>query len=92
MAARVIEFDPESLLKLLVHYSDGRVPLDAKLIGFGYNPLLTRYLGLEIETSEVGEPVIHVRYEGRRVMTWDERGTPVEWTKEGEGYETPKKQ
>lgn len=91
MATRAIEFDPEDALKLLVHYSNGKVPLDGRIIEFGFNPQLWNYLGFRIETNEDGPPMIHVRYEGRKVMTYDERGKPIEWKGEGEGFETPRR-
>lgn len=79
-----IEFDANSLLKLLVHYTmdhDDRVPLDAELVLAGVSPFLQRYVMLEAKSDhewkdvpiniQTREPeILHVRYEGKKVMSW----------------------
>ncbi len=88
MATRRIEFDGDSLLRLLTHYSDGAaVPLDAELRNLLVNKFLQRCLALDFATHEPGPQLAQVRYEGRKVMVWSEKGTPVEWR---EGNEAPK--
>lgn len=79
-----IEFDANSLLKLLVHYTmdhEDRVPLDAELISAGVSPILQRYIMLEVRSEKewkdvpinptTREPeIMHIRYEGNKVMSW----------------------
>jgi len=72
MARRMVIFSDNSLLKLITHYTDGQaVPLDAELVGFLANPLLSRYLALEFKTSEPGPESLQVRYEGKKVLVFD---------------------
>ncbi len=86
--SKLIVFDANSLLKLLVHYSDGKaVPLDAELSAVKINPYLQRCIALEFTTGEEGPQVAQVRYEGKKVMTWSEPGTQPVWQ---EGNERPR--
>ncbi len=85
---KLIYFDAGSLLKLLVHYSDGKaVPLDAEMEAVGIHPVLQHYILLRFKTAEPGPEMAQARYEGKKVMVWSERGTPVEWK---DGNETPR--
>jgi hypothetical protein len=88
VTSKLIVFDANSLLKLLVHYSDGAaVPLDAELQAVRVNPLLQRCVALDFETREPGPQIAQVRYEGKRVLVWHEAGTPAVWQ---EGNERPR--
>lgn len=96
-AARTIYIDANSILRLLTHYSDGSVPLDAELKAAGVSRFLGRWIGLLVASEQWSGPSVesgdglqplHIRYEGKKVMTWDEAGKPVEWK---EGAETPKR-
>lgn len=83
MALRRIEFDANSLLKLLTHYtmdSPNQIPLDAELKFAGVSAFMGRWVVLEAESHEwdsdqidpaTGQPpFIHVRYEGNKVLSW----------------------
>lgn len=91
---RQIFFTAEGVLDLLTHYSDGKVPLNAKLIEAGVNPYLGRCIGLLIESKDYGDEdelrFLHVRYEGRKVLTWDGGENPI-WVDEGVGFEPAKR-
>ena len=96
-----IEFSANSLLKLCTHYlqdHDISIPLDAELVSAGVSPFLNRYVMLEATSKEWTEntvpinPVtrepefLHVRYEGRRTMSWgNDTQAPIEWQHSIEG-------
>ena len=95
MSAKIVSFDANSLLKLLVHYTDGRgLPLNSELKAAGVHPMLQRYIGLWIESDEwdSDEP-LHLRYEGKHTLRWQksdaEPGAQPEWLEQNE---TPRKQ
>lgn len=84
MSQKRIEFDANSLLKLLVHYTqdhEDRVPLDAELVAAGVSQYLPRWVILVVKSEHEWKDVpispkthepefLHVRYEGRKVMSW----------------------
>jgi hypothetical protein len=82
MAQRWIQFDANSLLKLLTHYTmdhDDQIPLDAELKFAGVSNYVTRWIVLEVEAKEWDGmepnaegvlPMLHVRFEGDKVMSW----------------------
>ncbi len=85
---RRIEFNANSLLKLLVHYlqdHEDQIPLDAELVTAGVSPFLQRYVMLEAKSDKWGDVSInpetrepeylHVRYEGRKTASW-QQGNP----------------
>lgn len=88
-----IEFDANSLLKLLVHYGqdlEDRVPLDATLLAAGVNPMLQRYVMLEVESEHEWRDVpvapngelmpLQFRYEGRKTASWGaDPSSPMVW-------------
>ncbi len=89
---KMFVFEPQDLARLLTHYTDGLVPLDAEVRNVGVNPYLNRFIGLEIASKEwdTSEP-LHLRYEGKKVMSWS-KGDKVEhplWT---ESPDAPKRQ
>ena len=104
MATRQVHFDANSLLKLLVHYTESaesvkRVPLDGELVSLKVSAYLQNYIGLIVRSNEwegrigkdgVLEP-LHIRYEGRRVFTWADRGTPYQWTDDQPSEIAPKR-
>jgi hypothetical protein len=78
LGTRLIIFDANQILKLLTHYTDGQVPLDAELLSFGVSQFMERWLGLECRSSQWvdGTPIgsdglspLHIRYEGKRLMS-----------------------
>ena len=100
MASRQLFISAESILALLAHYTEGDVPLGARLLNAGVSSYLGRWIGLEVEASDwrqapdiqgrEGLLPLHVRYEGKRVATWESQGTPMEWGPAGE-VEAPRK-
>jgi hypothetical protein len=88
-----IEFDANSLLKLIIHYlqdHEDRVPLDAELVQAGVSPYLQRYVMLEAKSDKWDgihfppgwtEPYpLNVRYEGKKTMSWgNDNLAPVKW-------------
>lgn len=71
----------DSLLKLITHYSEGLLPLDADAREFSYSAMLPRYLQLMVESKEwdTNRP-LHIRFEQGHVMRWDEKGFDPRWT------------
>lgn len=93
MPQQRIEFDAESVLRLLTHYSDGELPLDATLRSAGVSQYIQHWLGLNVESeswieTDVSTP-LHIRYEGNKVLVWGDKHTPTTWTAEG-AIEAPK--
>ncbi len=102
MASRLIQFDVDSLLKLLVHYSEGELPLDSKVATIQISKFLPRWISLIVEADDwIGTPYeagdgyggvqpMMLRYEGKRVMTLDHLQNPVSWSEPG-AIEAPKR-
>ena len=64
-------FDPKDLVNLLIHYSQGEVPLDSEVKEVKVNKFLERHIGLEIESKDWQESApLQIRYEGKRIMSW----------------------
>ena len=95
MASRTIYIDADSILKLLTHYSDGDVPLDAELQGAGVSRWLGRWIGLVVKSdqwahdsgaiaNDGGLKPLHVRYEGKKVLSWKGGDEPL-WVDAPEG-------
>ena len=65
-------FDPEDLVKLLTHYTDGKIPLDATVLNVGFSQFLQRAVGIEVESKEFepGWEPLHIRYEGKKILSW----------------------
>jgi hypothetical protein len=103
MATRDIIFDTDSLLRLLTHYTDGEVPLDAKMANFLLNQRLQRFIGLEVHSSQwdcqpdlvTGQlPPLQIRYKNdlvNRLTSWTE-GSPEAERAWRESPEAPKRQ
>jgi len=84
---RKIVFDGNSLLKLLTHYtqdSADSIPLDGELVDCGVSARLGQWIGLLVRSANWDGPVVpsgdglrplHIRYEGKRVMTWKQDGS-----------------
>lgn len=102
MPERYIEFDAESILQLLVHYTqdhEDRVPLDAQLLSAGVSAFIPRWVMLEAKSENewkdipidttLKEPApLHVRFEGRKTMSWGQDKTaPITWS---DTIESPK--
>jgi hypothetical protein len=90
---KMFVFDPEDLVRLLTHYTDGDVPLDAEVRNVGFSPLLQRAVGIEISSKEFedGWKPLHIRYEGKKILSWTsgDGETRDAW---GKPPEAPKRQ
>jgi hypothetical protein len=91
VAYREVQVDAESLLKLLVHYTDGDVPLDSELRAAGVSPILQRMLCFWVDSSEwpaeTLERPLHIRYSGKKILSWNDTREPAQWQ---DAVETPK--
>jgi hypothetical protein len=99
MGTKLIVVDGQSLLNLLIHYTDGAIDLDSKLINVGVSQYLGEWVGIVVESSQWKDPKLtgqdaygplHIRYEGKKILKWSEKGTPYDWQQEGKGFEVPK--
>jgi len=86
--SKIIAIDAESLLKLWIHYSDGKLPLDSELKAFAVDTILKRQLAFIVESSQWDdEPLpgkselapLHLRYEGKMVMSWGDKMEEPFW-------------
>lgn len=67
--SKLVIIDIDSLYQLMVHYSDGRIPLGGEVKEFGYSKFLPRWLQLIVESHEWQTNVpLHLRFEGNKVM------------------------
>lgn len=96
MASRLVQFDVDSLLKLLVHYSEGELPLTSKVVNIQISKFLPRWVSLIVEADDWantpyeagdgygGQMPMMIRYEGKRVMTLDHLQDAPTWSQPGE--------
>jgi hypothetical protein len=92
-----IVIDAADLLKLLIHYSDGRIPIDAELRSLGVGTRMKRQIGMlvlsqqwpkdELDPSGNFYHPLHIRYEGKKIMSWGKKGSEVFWQDQND---TPK--
>ena len=63
-------FDPKNIYSLLVHYTDGLVPLEGEVKEVLIHPKLSRFLALSVESDkwESLDP-LHIRYDGQRISS-----------------------
>jgi len=90
MAQKAFILEPHDLLMLWCHYTDGEVPLNGEVKSVGVNPMLQRFVGLEVESDEweTLEP-LQLRYEGKKVFSWSKGEGEKPWT---QSNETPTRQ
>ena len=83
-------FDPSNLYSLLVHYTDGGVPMNGIVKDVLIHPQLSRYVALNVESDEwtTSEP-LQIRYQGQRVMSWTKGEEEGQWAQKNEA---PRKQ
>lgn len=84
-------FNPQALYNLLIHYTDGQVPMNGEVVGMVNSELLPRKIGLVVRSDEWEESTpLHLGYDGRRTMSWSKGmgGDPV-WSQR---EETPRRQ
>jgi hypothetical protein len=100
MAQKRIIFDPQSLISLLTHYTDGKVPLDTIVKGVKVHPELNRTIGFECESAQWSNTIesekspgvlapLVVRYEGKKTLSWGGKHEEMRWT---DSVEAPKQQ
>lgn len=96
--SKIVAMDAHAIVKLWTHYTEGRMPLDAELKGFAISKILPRQVAFIVESKQWQERdtpqpgklnAIHLRYEGKRVMSWNsrEQGSDAVWS---DANETPK--
>ena len=87
MGTKTLIFPIETLLAFLTHYTDGDIPLDCKPISLATHASLTRYICLEVESSQwrdepgpngVYEPA-QIRFMGGKVAKWGSKGEELTW-------------
>lgn len=64
-------FAPQDLYNLLVHYTDGMVPLNGEVKFIMTHPSLSRKIGIVVDSDEweTIDPLF-LHYDGKRVRTW----------------------
>lgn len=73
MSDLCFEFDAQDLYSLLVHYTDGELPLGGEVKEIGVNPYLGRMVGVLVESNEwTTDTPLSIRYEGKRIASWVE--------------------
>lgn len=83
-------FSPEDLYQLLVHYTDGGVPLNGEVTDFLVHPQMHRKIGLLVLSDEWDrKDPLFLGYDGRRTMSWAKGQDDVGWL---ERNETPNRQ
>lgn len=99
MAQRLLVFDPQDLMQLWCHYTDGaEVPLDIQVDGVSVSKFLQRWIALTCKSDKwptegqgTGEAMkmVHLRYCGKKVMKLSKSGVEGSWE---ETPEAPKRQ
>lgn len=93
---KIVQFDARDFCKLVTHYSEGRLPLDFELDHVAMDTILKRqvaFIGRSKQWSD--EPLpgkdeyapLHLRYEGKRIFSWGEKGSEGFWQ---DANDTPK--
>ncbi len=85
------EFDAQALYNLLVHYTDGAVPLNGEVTGIAVHPQIQRKIALEVLSDEwESQEPLFLGYDGLRTMSWSkDTGGEVQWIQR---EETPRRQ
>ena len=77
-----VTFLPQTLVNILKYWFDGKVPSDAEFKAFHVHKLFN-FLCLEVASDKFPDsmsatlPMLHLRYEGGRLMSLDEKGATV---------------
>lgn len=86
--SKVIRFDARDFMKLLTHYSDGLIPIDFELDHVAVDTILKRQIAFIGRSKQwQDEPLagkeeygpLHLRYEGKRIMSWGRKGDVPFW-------------
>ena len=96
---KIVAFDAHDIVKLWTHYSEGRMPLDAELKALAVDKKLVRCILFIINSKQWADECIpgrdgeynplHLRYEGKRILSWGNFGTEPFWQ---DANETPRYQ
>lgn len=99
MAKRLLILDPQSLIRLLTHYTDGEVPLDTEVRSIGQSPYLQRLFmfdcvagdwpNAQLAPNNLGYYPLHFRYIGRKTLSWGGPKDEYQWK---QSLESPKNQ
>ena len=83
-------FEPDVLIRLLTHYSDGAVPMNGEVVDFLVHPIMDRKIGLNVLSDEWdnSEP-LQIHYDGRRISSWQQGDGDLNFQQKNE---TPKLQ
>lgn len=86
----MLVFEPSNLYNLLVHYTDGECPLNGEVRNVLVHPALERFVALSVRSDEWQEETpLHLRYDGKRTMSWVKGVERAEWAQR---EETPRRQ
>lgn len=90
MGTKEFHFTPQDLLQLLVHYTDGAVPLNGEVKEFCVHPYLHRKIGLSVQSEEWDrKDPLFIGYDGKRIASWAKGDSEQSWR---EMNETPTRQ
>jgi hypothetical protein len=84
---KTLLFPIETVLTFLTHYTDGAVPMDCKPLGIYTHPTLTRYICLEVESTQWQDDPnpdgsydpAQIRFMGGKVAKWGSKGQEIQW-------------
>jgi hypothetical protein len=89
---KLFVFDPRDLVRLMTHYTDGEVPLNAEVSNVLFHPQLERMMAIEVMSNEWETMTpLHIRYTGKKVMSWH-KGLGVDHPEWVEANDTPSRQ
>lgn len=83
-------FTPQDLMNLLVHYTDGELPLNGEVRQLLVHPAMDRKIALVIASDEwQDETPLFLGYDGLRVRSWTQGQEEQPWLQRNE---TPTRQ
>lgn len=83
-------FQPQDLMNLLIHYTDGEIPLGGEVRQLLVHPAMDRKIALVIASDEwKDETPLFLGYDGLRVRSWTQGQDEAEWKQRAE---TPTRQ
>ena len=85
MKTKDYHFNPQTLLALLTHYTDGIVPMNGEVLKVLVHPDIQRKIALEVRSEEWTDMTpLFLGYDGKRTSSWSKGQEDVQW-KEREG-------
>lgn len=83
-------FSPQDVYQLLVHYTDGLVPLRGEVKELLVHPYMARKIALVVASDEWdAESALFLGYDGKRTASWTKGQEAATWL---ERNETPTRQ